>query len=330
MRGPARWWRAWVDLLDRREPGTALALLRIGVGLCVLLTVGTVVSDGLVDVLWVSREYGGGYRTMTGNWLVQWLGGPTPALMWRLTVASLAGGTFLVLGLGGRVVAFLTLQTTLALLDVNSQAGGSDDLLLTNALWLVVLSESTATLSLDCRLSTGRWTSDRPVPAWPRYLVIYQLFVMYWTTGLQKLSAYWTPGGGFSALYYILQQPTWSRWDMSWVAWIYPLTQVATAITWLWEVGAPLLLLAFYYRYTADRPGRLRAFSNRIDLRSWYAAVGVCFHLLVTIPMNIGPFSLISLSLYPCLYTPAEIRGAWRRVAARLRGGRVAPADVGT
>ena len=62
-----------------------------------------------------------------------------------------------------------------------------DDRLLTNALWLLVLSRSTATLSLDCRLRTGQWVSSVLVPAWPRYLALYQLVLVYGTTGLQKL-----------------------------------------------------------------------------------------------------------------------------------------------
>jgi hypothetical protein len=129
---------------------------------------------------------------------------------------------------------------------------------------------------------------------------------------MQKISAYWVPGGGFSALYYILQQPTWQRRDMSWVAWIYPITQIGTAATWFWENGAPLLLLAYFWRYTSDRPGRVRAWANRVDLRSWYVAVGVLFHVLIVIPMNIGPFSLASLAYYPCLYTSEE----WSRAIA--------------
>lgn len=323
-RGPARWWRAWVALLDTREPGTALALFRILVGLAVLVTLGSVVRADLVDVIWVSHEYGG-YRTLSGGWLVQALGGPTPDLVWRLVVGGLMGGALVMTGLGGRVVAFLTLQLVMAVTDLNGQAAGSYDELLTNGLWLLVLAPSTTTLSLDCRLASGHWTSDALVPAWTRYLAILQLFLMYWTTGLQKVSAYWVPGGGFSALYYILQQPTWQRGDMSWVAWIYPVTQIGTAVTWAWENGAPLLLLAYWYRVTADRPGRVRAWFNRVDVRTIYAALGVLFHVLVAIPMNIGPFSLASLMFYPCLYTPDEIARAASWTRARLDRGEPPP-----
>jgi hypothetical protein len=211
----------------------------------------------------------------------------------------------------------VTLQIFLALSDVNSHAGGSDDPLLANGLWLLVLAQSTRTLSLDCRLRTGSWRSAELVPAWPRYLAVVQLFLMYWSTGLQKVSAYWTPAGDFSALYFILQQPTWQRIDMTWAAHVYPLTQAATALTWCWELGAPLWLLAFWWRDTRDRPGRLRALANRIDLRSWLAAVGVVLHLGILAAMEVGPFSLIALSFYLCLYHPDEYTALLNRVRDR-------------
>ncbi len=311
-----RLWSAWVALLSRREVGTSLALFRVAVGLCVVLLLGSVVAADLVGVIWVDAA-DGGYRDLTGNWLVQALGGPTRAVMWRLTVGGIAGGVLLAAGLGGRVVALLTLQLLIATTSVNGQATGSYDILLTNALWLLVLADSTATLSVDCRVTQGQWTSARTVPAWPRYLGIFQLFLMYWMTGLQKVSAYWTPGGGFSALYYILQQPTWQRTDMRWVAHVYPLTQVATALTWAWEVGAPLLLLAYWWRDTADRPGRMRALANRFDLRLAYVGLGLIFHLSVAALMNVGPFSWVSLAYYACLFTPEEVARFGARARAR-------------
>lgn len=300
-------WGRWVALLERREPGTSLALFRIAVGLCVIWSIGSVVRADLIDVIWVDRAYGG-YRSLgDGDRLLALLGGPRPEVIWPMTWACLAGAAALVLGLGGRLTALIVLQLFLPLSDANSHAGGSDDPLLSNALWLLVLARSTATLSLDCRLRTGRWTSPEQVPSWPRWLAIVQLFLMYGSTGLQKLSASWTPGGGFSALYYILQQPTWQRGDMSWAAQVYPLTQLATALTWTWEVGAPLWLLAFWFRYTRDRPGRLRALCNRVDLRSIMAGIGLVLHLGILSLMEVGPFSLVALSFYTCLYHPDEL-----------------------
>ncbi len=144
-------------------------------------------------------------------------------------------------------------------------------------------------------------------------MAIYQLVLIYWSTGLHKVSASWTPVGGYSALYYTLQQPTWQRWDMDWLAWVYPLTQAATALTWFWEITSPLLLLALWYRATPERPGRLRAVFNRLNYRRLFVVFGVCLHLMIFALMDVGPFTWVTLAFYVCLYGPDE----WRVLCAR-------------
>jgi hypothetical protein len=134
---------------------------------------------------------------------------------------------------------------------------------------------------------------------------------------MHKVSGTWTPAGGFSALYYILQEPTWQRWDLSWLAWVYPLTQLGTATTWIWEITSPLLLLVLWYRRTRSLPGRLRSLCNRLPLRGLWVIIGLAVHLGILVLMDVGPFSPIALSYYVCLFTPAE----WRRLAERLRPG---------
>ncbi len=311
----SRVWRSWVGFTSRTEAGTSIAVFRILIGLCVVLTVGWVIAADLVHVLWVSPEHGGMSRIAPGR-IVNALGGPTPAVMTGLAWLTCAMGLVLAGGFGGpiagRAVAFVTLQLFMATVDINALAGGSYDELLQNALWLCVLAPTTTTLSAHCRLKTGRWTSDAPVGVWARYLIVIQLVIMYGSTGLQKLSSYWTPGGDFSALYYILQQPSWHRFDMRWVASIFPLTQIGTAVSWFWEVFAPLWLVAFYFSETADRPGRVRAAFNRLQVRWVYAVLGVVFHLALTVLMDVGPFAPISLAFYAALVHPHEWPEAMR------------------
>ena len=232
-----------------------------------------------------------------------------------------ASATLLLVGLLPRLNALVCLQITMALSGINSHTSGSDDLLLSNALWLLVLSDSAATLSLTCRIRTGTWRSARQVSAWPRYLFIGQLVVLYWMTGLQKVSAHWVPGGDLGALYYILQQPAWIRADLPGLAHVYALTQLATLTTWSFEIGAPLLLLAMWFRDTRARSGRLRAVMNRLDYRSLFAVVGIGLHAGIQLLMDIGPFGLITLAIYPALWSPDE----WRRLRRR-RAHRQTPA----
>lgn len=310
---PTRWGR-WLGLMSHREPGTALALVRICAGLVLLWSLSSTWSSGALDALWIGKEYGGVRSMPHPTWLVALLGGPTPGVIHGLTAAGLVGGLLMTLGLGGRVTVLFAQQVFMAVSDLNSHAGGSYDSFLQNLLWLLFLSSSTATLSLDCRLRTGRWTSDVPVLAFPRYLMVFQLVLTYWSTGMLKLSGFWTPMGGFSALYYILQQPTWQRFDLSVFAWLYPLTQLATGVTWLWEVTAPVWLLAWWYRATRERPGRLRAWANRYRLRLIYAGIGATMHLALWVVFNVGPFSPLSLTYYLALFHPDEYARLWRRL----------------
>jgi len=308
-------WGRWAALLAEREAGTSVALFRIACGLCLLGSVGSVVVYGMVPVIWLSPADGGLGNSGEGSRLFQLLGGARPATVWAVVAATLFLGLLLALGGGGRLTAFLALQGYMALTGLNGNAVGAYDWLLTNALWLLVLAGATATLSLDCRLRTGRWLSAAPVSAWPRYLAVYQIVLVYWSTGMHKVSRSWTPADGFSALYYILQEPTWQRWDMTWLAHVYPLTQAATALTWFWECTAPLLLLVLWYRRTRERPGRLRALCNRLPLRGLWIVTGVAMHLGILVLMDVGPFSLVALAYYPCLLHPDE----WRRAAACRR-----------
>ena len=301
-----RLWRAWVELLSHREPATSLARFRVAVALVMLYALLSMIAADLVEVMWVDAAYGGLQTLSERHWLVGLLGGRTPATAWTLVGGGLVLASLLAVGLGGRLTALGALHVYYALTTAQGTLTGGYDTLITNALWLLVLSESTATLSLDCRLRTGHWRSDRPVPAWPRYLVILQLVVVYCTTGLHKLSPVWTPGGDLSALYWVFQEPTWRRFDMTWTAsaWAYPLTQLGTAVTWWWEVLAPLLLVVYWARHTAARGGRVRRVLNRFDLRKPWAAIGVALHLGILVLLNVGPFSWISLAYYLCLIPP--------------------------
>ncbi len=304
-------WRGFVALLDTREPATALATLRIVGGLGAMWMIAEVLPGGLIDLIWVDRDHGGFRSLGDGPWLVSALGGPTPEVVHGLAAATLLTGLLLTLGLLPRLMALLTLQGVLGLAWLNGHTGGSYDPLASNVLWLLVLADSGATAGLSCRLRTGAWTSDRAVPAWPRYLGIVQLVLMYGSTGLQKLSVHWVPGGDLAALYYILQQPTWRRWDMSWVAQVYPLTQAATLSVWCFEVLAPLLLIVYWFRLT-------RGCSLRWDPRVFFAMFGLGMHLAIAVTMSVGVFGWMSSALYLCLWHPDE----WAALGRRLRRAR--------
>ena len=312
-------WRRIVELTSAQEDGLSFALFRVLIGACLIATVMTVIVHGLVPIIWIDRDWGG-YRTLGDrSWLITLLGGPRPEAVWGVIAVALSAGLALMVGIGGRFTAFVASQSWMALSVLNGHCGGSYDELLTNALWLLVLGPNSRTLSLDARIATGRWLRADPIGKWARYLVVFQLVVVYCSTGSQKLSAYWTPVGGYSALYYILQQPSWQLRDMSFLAYVYPLTQLATAMTWLWEISSPLLLVSMWLRADPERGGRVRRFLARLDYRIPFCIIGLGMHIGIELSMNVGPFSFIALSYYVALWRPDEIAALARRFG--WRGG---------
>lgn len=318
----SRIWRSFVALVDRREPADGLALFRIAIGLVMIYSIASMVGAGLDRVLWVDAADGGMQALRGDHWLLAVLGGPSAAVIGALVPVGLVLGGLVVAGAGGRLTLLAAAQVYAAIVRANPTIIGGYDHLITNALWLLFLAGATATLSVDSRLRSGRWR--RPgamIAAWPRYLAVFQLIVVYTTTGLNKLGVPWTPAGDFSALYWVYQEPTWRRFDMTFSAEPLPyfVLQVATAVTWFWEVSAVLLLLFFYFRATPGRTpgrsGRLRALALRWDFRLGFVAVGVALHVGILLTLNVGPFSWVSLAYYLCFFHPDEL-AAWGR-----RGG---------
>ena len=312
-----QWWRAWLDLLRHREVGTGLAWFRMLVGIALLWELCGPLLTESVELLWFTAT-DGGYQTARGpgGWRWRPLGGTSPTAVYQMLAVGIAAALGTILGVGGRIAPFVGLQAFIALTRLNGSAGGGDDFLLSNMLWLLVLANANATGSLTARWRTGRFWPVVPVAAWPRYLVLVQLVVMYTSTGLQKMSHHWVPWGDLSALWYILLQPSWQRWPLETLpGWTAPVMQLATLSTWLWELSAPLLLLAFWFRFTSTRPGRIRARFQKLDVRAWYLGIGVLVHVGIFVVMDVGTFSLVSLATYTCAVHADE----YRRFAGRLR-----------
>lgn len=323
-------WRSWVALFSHRESAFGWSVFRIGVGFCVLYALTSIASANLVDLLWVDIEYGGYAKTRPVRILLVELGPATPRLVNAVFVVTYVGALAVFVGIGGRLVTFVTLQGYMCLTSINGATTDSGDSLITNALWLLVLCDATRTLSVRCRLRHGSWTQPAEVGAWARYLAVFQLLVVYTFAGLNKTNTHWVPWGKLNALYRVWMDPVWRRFDMDWVAYIYPLTQFGSAVTWVFEVCSCLMLLVFYFRYTRARPGRVRAAFNRWDLRKLFLVVGMSLHLGIFATMDVGPFSLISLSFYVCLFEPTEAESLFRRTLGRVLAARTeaAPASV--
>lgn len=299
--------RAWARLVAfgaHQESATALALVRICVALSMLVLLVPYCLFDVPGFVWVDQQFGG-YRNVRGDWRVEGLselfGGVSPALVQGLLAVDLAAALLLLVGVLGRLPAFIALQASAAIFRLNPDVSGAADILLTDVLFLLWLGNANVTLSIDAYRGTGRvFCPGTMIASWPRRLIVYQLIVMYVTTGLQKcVSVAWTPGGGFTALFEILQSPHWGRFPDLPLAPLFALTVVGSAVTMIWEIGFPLVLVK-------------RA-------RIPFVVVGMGFHLAILVLMEVGIFSLISMAYYPALFFGDE----WDAWARRVREGKL-------
>src|SRR5690606_8572997 len=141
----------WVELFSRREPGSGLAWFRIAIGLVLLYSLLSIGLHGLIGVLWIDRAHGGYAPLGSGTMVIRWLGGPVPAGVYPVYAVTLLGALLTTVGWGGRLVIFVTLHGYLGLVALNGDHSGGYDIMLTNALWLLVLGDAMATCSLRCR-----------------------------------------------------------------------------------------------------------------------------------------------------------------------------------
>lgn len=301
-------WRALVTLLDRREDAMSLAICRILAASTVFLHLVSMWTSGTARALWVDETRGGILGVSCD--LLEPIGGCSVGNVAFVTVLTGIAALFMAVGAFTRVAALATWFGFRFLVQLNWAFGGSSYWLLTSALFVLALSGCGRALSIDAR--RGGTTE---APAWPRYVLIIQLVLMYWSTGIQKVSAGWIPGGPLDAVWYVLRDPNWTRFDPRGFAPPFALTQAASLGTWLFENSSPLLLLAFWFRATRDRPGRVRAFFNRFDIRAKYLLVGASLHLGIAALMEVGPFAAATFVLYAACFAPRE----WRAVLARVR-----------
>jgi hypothetical protein len=318
--GLARHIAGWVALWDEREPATGLALIRILLAAVVLVDLFTLAAFDATSWLWAPAEAGGVaswdpasppslYRILPAS------AGSSQLLWTGLVLSALAVGVGCFTRLAAVVHVFCSVQATL----INDSADRAIDRLIRIVFIILVLSPAGSLWSVDARRATGSFRGvASAAPAWARYLILGQLVVTYCGAGLAKGGTHWYPWGGYNALYLTLQDPILSV--VAGAPWlehplVYLATQVATAVTHLWELAAPLVLVAAYCRRTEGRPGRLRRAINWLPVRNGYVLLGAIFHLSLAAVLRLGIFPFAMLACFPAFFQPRELeRGfAWVR-----------------
>jgi hypothetical protein len=302
----------WVALWDRREPAETLAAIRIGVALVVLWDFMTVARLGLVRALWAPIDAGGigpSTRAVPISALYEWIGASVFSA-WLLFAFCCLCALGLFAGLFTRVSALALCLGWAQLAQLSPDSDRGIDTLLRNALLVLACSSAGATASLDARLWHGRWFRDVRVPAWPRYVLVLQLVLLYFWAGIVKQSPPWTSLDGYSALYITLSQPHYASFGLSprQLATVYPLLQLATFLTVCFERLALAVPVLLWLRASAERGGRLRALINRLRLLEVWVTLGIVFHLGLAASVELGMFPWGCLALYPALCPPGTLR----------------------
>jgi len=302
-------WRAWVDLWDRREDAAALALVRIFVGLVLVVDYVDIWRLDLVEAIYAAPPEG--FGVAYDGW-GQALG---PHGVWLVALLASIG---ILTGTLTRVSCVVLLLASAQLAHMSPNAERGIDTILRIVAGVLALSQCHARWSVDAfvRAKLGRPMSHE-VPAWPRYLLLLQLVWIYFSGGINKGGAPWFPHGGCTALANIFADPHVARFDPGWLAVAMPFTRIATAMTMVFELGAPLYLACYYFAATRERGGRLRTLCNRLRLRWMWIALGLAFHLGIAIGMRLGIFPWGMLALYPVLLFPDELQRALRLAQRR-------------
>jgi hypothetical protein len=305
-------WSEWVSLWDGQEDPRVLASVRILLSLVMIADLLRMRALGVVEVLWADRS-AGGLADILGRTpapeLYAWLGGGTDTawLAWSICLGATACfGAGLLTPVAALVFVLVYAQTAWAI----PLADRGIDMMIRNVVLLLAFSGCNRAWSLDARLFGRRrgWSDEGAlIRSWPRYLLVLQIAVMYFTAGLQKTAVTWTPLGSYAALYIVLQDPSIARHDFAWLEAVYPLTQAATAATMLFEYGAVLVPFAAWWRRTRTRSGWLRAQSNRYRWVRGWMAVGAALHLGIAATMSLGIFPWAMLALYPAFLHPEEL-----------------------
>ncbi|MCO4747808.1 MAG: hypothetical protein KC912_23635 [Proteobacteria bacterium] len=306
-------WTWWTEVWSAEESGRTLALFRIAVAMVVLLDALSLVAAGVIDPLYIPISEGGMAPADRFPSLLLDVIGHTTTTTWALWSAMLGLSAASLVGLGGRLTHLALLQVVLAWHAIPLDIGGGYDRLLTNALFFLVLGNTTATLSVDCRLRHGSWTSDAQVYAFPRYLAVAQLAMLYTATGYAKGGAGWHPP--FDGVFRSLQITTWARWEhLAWLGWAQLPLRASTFIALWWE-----RLFAFVLLWIAAQNGwfgdRLRARAERFDARIVFLGIGLITHGILGVFMNVGTFTTITLCFYVVYLRPDE----WLALSTRIR-----------
>ena len=285
--------RRWEELWFEQIPPHSVAVLRMVFGLLVLASVAGLMPvdmfwsvDGLVprssDLrrLLVDRglHFDPGWLFIAG--IVVSAAAMTVGYQTRLAVPATFAG--------------LALQKAWNHLPLSSA-----HVVLLSIVFCLMWTDSGRVLAVDSRRRASRGDT---IPAWPLWLIRYQVVVIYASSGLWKLSyPAWRDG---TAVYWALSLNAFHRFPFGIPSEAAPLLAVLTWSALLFEL---LFAVGVYFRRT----------------RMVTLVAGVGLHVGLLVALELGPFSLVMIASYLAFIDPRVVKRlveAWPACAAASRG----------
>ncbi|MDP2345346.1 MAG: HTTM domain-containing protein [Deltaproteobacteria bacterium] len=298
-------WQRFVDFCNVEEDATPLALSRIVIGTTLFCHCVVLLLTGTTTTVLVHMDHGG---LNDVAWASSWA---TPAAAIALTLVTAACALFVAVGLFTRaalVGAWVGIRVISALSHFSH--GGSDALFI-DVLFVLMISGCGNALSIDAWRKQKTTTTTTTLRL-PRLLLVFQLGLLYFFGGLQKVSYGWVPGGDASALWFALHQPQWTRFDGFPPGWTYPITQAATTSAWLFEVAFPIVVLAVLLDEVGST-SKLARVLRRLRVPTLFLVFGALMHVGIEALLEVGPYLPVTLSMYPAVLGPVVCARLLRR-----------------
>lgn len=283
-----QWWDQWITAVG---PPHALAILRILLGLFLMIVWITRLRSA---PMLLSRQ-----GLITPEWPIDfsWIpvnGGVATILVLMLIVVL----GFFTVGFATRVMNVISFLIYLFFWGISYHVfHASCDRLFLFLLFVLMFSNSGATLSLDAKIKHGSFLSWRPISLLPQRIIALQITATYIGVGWQKLIlSSWQQGGEILIYGFI------GRWATPFASWFlhlhFPmeLYDVTVFLVMFLEVTLPI---ALWIR----------------RLQPWAFAAGLLFHILISVFLGIWWF--LAMPATYILFLHVEVVKGWIEAVAK-------------
>jgi hypothetical protein len=292
--------------LNKPAPAERLAALRIAAAVALLLDIGLGCLPYFADLFTADGLAGRDaypWRFRTGHYywsLLRYL--PDAWGPWALLAGWVAAAVALLVGYRPLVSGLVCWACAVSFWNINPWVTNGGDQLRNTLLLGVAVSRSGAVWGVQ---SVRRSRAAQPahrlrtlpreavyVPGWPVKVLLVHLVCLYFFSGMYKLlSPAWRSG---EVMYFVNHDLSWALVPDLSRALPVALHRLSAWVTLAWELGFPLLIA---FRVT----------------RAPALCLGVLFHVVTFLTLEIGAFALYSLAWYT-LFVP------WERWSGSRRG----------